>query len=953
MAAFSDIPQFLLIEYLSTINSLQSTPSIDISYLRDDVFVTKGGNLLELYIDDEENGYKKILFMFEQRTGDINKFYFFNKSNQLTFEDTYSEYSGEGYNFKVYDPSTEESVVIEDGQSVYVRNDSLFHEWLEESAETIFQNEWYSDFLIKNFINTNEIFIYFGNVYSDADNSYVVNYENMQEFTKRALPEHQRTDRIKEFLDLSFGNVFSEIYSKTKNLNTLMDTMSVDSDFLHYILEFTNWSFLDKSTFTIAEREFVRDIVFLLKKKGTISSLYILYKIFSNKSNNNLNVYERWHSSTLTGQISASDYYDYLYLHNYISNIDSDFLDNGAGAVYYSQFFPNFEWGISGTKITIHSNSSDWNINHKLNTYNINFQVYDVDFKRIFPHSSYLSDKDNLVLNFETDVSGYCFIKKCLYRKEIDTDYSNTVTPYDLIPISGSSIDHSFDMTAISYNYDSSNYGIHPGFIELRNDYIDTDITDGYIVMDQATEKKSSLVTSSVWNITHSIDKRGVLVDTYDGYNERIWPDSVQLIDKNNIKLTFSESVSGYVLLTEIGSPPESIDAVTAFEGTVLSPHYIVEIDLSTEPMDGTDILTEATHQNMISYWEKVRPINNVSNYQLLVSPESNFTGNYYNIYPSIESYAYIKSKMLTDASYFNSAESGTYFIGLFFSDNNTWIIQHNLNTYNLLTDFYDVNDTRLVPLSIEYINHNTLEVIFSEKTNGTALLSVADYRDKTSLGTITHNQNDDVIINFINNTNYSYVPEDVTLTSSNVLDVDGIINNTSVLVKSDTDKYNFSAKKTWYIEHNTGYKWFISAFYNSNDEQIQPKTVEILSNNVVKVEFSEAITGYAVLFMIEDGIDVYEKIVLNEYTSPYIVISDIQDDMTTYDYKALIKDAQEDENYIYLTAEIPESNKYTIREIGVIDSNDNVLFVTICSDIVKSDGIKMIIFYKINKEDL
>jgi len=943
MAKFSDIPQFLLAEYISILNNLQDDITTENAHLVGDTIVTRGGNLIEFYVDDV-NGYKKILLSFNN----ISNFYFFNKSNQLSYDDTYTEYIESGAYFKIFDATTLESIVIENGQSVYFRKDSLFHDWLIDDADTIFQNRWYSDFLTKNFVNINDIYIYFGNIYGDSTtNVYNINYENFPEFTKRILPEHQRTPRMKEFLNLSFGNIFQEVYNKTKNLPTLIDAMAVDNDLLNYIVEFTNWSFIYKDEYTLAEREFVRDITKLLKMKGTISSIYLLYKVFSNNSNNRLNVYEKWHDSTLTGQISASEYYNFIYLHNYMSSVGDSYLDTGAGLIYYQQFFPSFVWGTDTTNITVHTNSDSWNVNHNLNTYNINYQVYDFNFKRISPKTSMLSNLNTLDLMFDTNISGFCFVKSTAYRKTIDSGYTAVIDTIDGVPLSGSAIDHTFGMMGTSINYDENNYNIHPKIIKLSNGYIETDITDGNIVINEASEKQNSLF-SSVWTITHTLGKKGIIVDVYGVGNERIVPDEVQILDDDTIQLTFSESLSGYVLLTEIGTVPLLVNQFSNFDDLILSPHYIVELDLTAEPMSSTTILSEATSENLISYWEKTRPINNVSNYQLVFSPKSDTSGNYHNLYESTSTDAYARSKLIIDPSYFDMS-IGDYFISSFIANNDQWIVNHNLNALYLIVQCYDENDEFIKPDSIYYTDSNTVVINFGDIVNGTVLIAISDYHTTDrSIDTIYHRLGGNVIESAVTNTVQVYEPDNVTLTDGNTLTIDNILSNSIVNVKSNTETYHFTNSNIWQISHNTGYKWGISEFYNTNDEQIYPENIKLIDNNTIQVDFPRTITGYAVLYFIPEYVSIYDRLVGSS-----ISISNTQDNAVTYDYKTLISNIKEDNDFVYLTAEIPKEYKYTIREIGVIDSVDNVMFATICSDLVKDNGIKMIIFYKISKGDL
>ena len=56
-------------------------------------------------------------------------------------------------------------------------------------------------------------------------------------------------------------------------------------------------------------------------------------------------------------------------------------------------------------------------------------------------------------------------------------------------------------------------------------------------------------VANTVWNITHNANTTRVSVTVYDSANSQIIPDSVDIIDVNNIQITFNSAISGNALL--------------------------------------------------------------------------------------------------------------------------------------------------------------------------------------------------------------------------------------------------------------------------------------------------------------------------------------------------------------------------------------------------------------------
>ena len=57
----------------------------------------------------------------------------------------------------------------------------------------------------------------------------------------------------------------------------------------------------------------------------------------------------------------------------------------------------------------------------------------------------------------------------------------------------------------------------------------------------------------TTWNVNHNLDTLNPIAQAYDGANYQIIPQSVRIIDEDNIQMTFPESVSGSAVVAKGG----------------------------------------------------------------------------------------------------------------------------------------------------------------------------------------------------------------------------------------------------------------------------------------------------------------------------------------------------------------------------------------------------------------
>lgn len=196
-----------------------------------------------------------------------------------------------------------------EGTEVYFRKDSPFHEWLKDLTGYIGYNEYQVD--------SEKMFIYFGKIYpiSGTDKYHIV-YDGLKDWVMRAIPENNRDTYFIEFLDMYFDRVFFQCYNMQKNTFLLLDPKEVNENFLYYIAK-TYSIDIDEDLPELRLREWVENLIYWLKRKGTYTSLYIVWKALLGNTINRLNIYERWHDETYTGTLQASAWYDVMWHGHY------------------------------------------------------------------------------------------------------------------------------------------------------------------------------------------------------------------------------------------------------------------------------------------------------------------------------------------------------------------------------------------------------------------------------------------------------------------------------------------------------------------------------------------------------------------------------------------------------------------------------------------------------------
>ncbi len=823
---FSDIPHFIFKTYFERIfkanfQSYDNTSSLLIGPKT--TIITESSNIMEIFIEDKNFGLFPVKFKVD--------YYPMKKENKFKvelpalFESTgkkSNEISGTDYEFVLYDLKQIDIPNIENGSRVFLRKDSYFFTWLNNFGVNIFKNNYLIDFIIRNYINSDKSYIYIGDIYKNSSGmGYYIYHYNIWNYVMECIPTHQRTEKLTELVYLNFDILYNEVYSLQKDIWNLIDPFECKEDFLGNLSEYFGIDYEKyKDIDTDVKRWFLWRLPLLLKQRGTYSGLYSLWEILTKNTKNRLNVYERWYENNIffshkdreeVHEWNDEKYYwydkeptykDWLYTSFYMQTD----LYSGAGYEWYKKFH----------YITYPLKYGYETILYEKGTQNALFEVYDLDW------------------NWHK-----------IYSEELEILSDNTliIRPFlgYVIAAEGEILEEDSNEHIVKYYYNEKKI-----------------VQDGITQYDRIVGTSPDLridftSPSAEWFCSHNLSHKYLIVCAFDNEGNRIIPDKLELINEDTCILDFNSEITGYVLIKK-GELIHSADGINR----ELSTTYIVEPDLTDEPINKQEIYSKGTSEALYNLWQIFSPSVRDDQYKLLISPLSNMKGTWNNLYDS------------TLIPYFNTRTNENYgsilnncYIGVFTGE---YIkIDHYLNSEDLIIDIYH-NETPPVKMynsDIDYvriINPNSIEIKFNETQNVIILIKVGQKSveyDKwpcdPNMFCFCHNfGNREIITQFYSiDTDNCLYPEYVNLVSDDTIQTKQT--NTYFVGSHANYIEEFEDSITWEVEHYLGYDGIFVDVYDLNWNRIKPEKINVIDDNNCEISFKTSTSGYVLIKEIGD----------------------------------------------------------------------------------------------------
>jgi hypothetical protein len=301
---FSELPFYVIKGYFCqkdidgrySLPVVGQAPSDKTCSLRGEVtgITALGGYSAELYIKTSNNYYRlKGVYSVSEEDLDNSRFYsregldlsFLNsgKINKFIFEllPSGSAYMPSEFTMNELFPAPSDENYS--GSDVYFKRGSPIYDYIVAKG-------------YNSFINVNKPFIYFGKLWKgESDGTIEIDSNHFKDYIYSCLPAINRSDNYDEFLGVAFDKVYQKTYNLLKNLQSFPDPYELSEEYLAYVRETFSVPAVGSG---MIEREYLTYIVSLLKRKGTYTYIYAIWKIL-NRTSNILNIYERWHDPAI------------------------------------------------------------------------------------------------------------------------------------------------------------------------------------------------------------------------------------------------------------------------------------------------------------------------------------------------------------------------------------------------------------------------------------------------------------------------------------------------------------------------------------------------------------------------------------------------------------------------------------------------------------------------------
>lgn len=460
-----------------------------------------------------------------------------------------------------------------------------------------------------------------------------------------------------------------------------------------------------------------------------------------------------------------------------------------------------------------------------------------------------------------------------------------------------------------------------------------------------------------------------------------IWPKEVELIDTNNAKGYFTQPFQGLVNIKKLGNIVDEKEKYPVPIGTnnVFSPHYKVELDINNEPISTSEraVISNKIEKSLYEEWEKFRPEGKVAHYQIY------FLIDKFSSYGTPSSYSHYGTSIDWKHNFlinFNTA-SNAYIYSNMNDSSSTWTISHNLGTKSIIIQTFTYDLQRIYPKHIFLNNLNEIEIQFSNEQKGYVFISKASkdesfYINKENqIINYEHNLGTNNLIFQIDKQFYDKesFPYSLTMSDENIvsftydklLSMNDPLYGNILILNGDGIYEQTEASELWEIHHNSGYKIHMFQVFDENNQEVIPKNIEFIDENMMSVTFGSPIAGKIVLKNIGNNPQYSDGVLLEKAQKGNLElrIGNKKESLAAIQMKSTISNliltqeitsCEVTDTYITLNFEIPWNNNYEIYQWGLYEKATlgNLLYAYSSGDLIyKIKGMNLLISYKIKRE--
>ncbi len=419
----------------------------------------------------------------------------------------------------------------------------------------------------------------------------------------------------------------------------------------------------------------------------------------------------------------------------------------------------------------------------------------------------------------------------------------------------------------------------------------------------------------------------------------------------------------------------------------LLSPHYRVELDLSTQPMGNGNIIDEEMYNVLLEKFEQFRPVARYSTYSQVIGLLSDFTDTYSDTYDG--KYAeYIKTKC-TKPVY--GPIAGNYIFANWSTTETEISIVHNLGTKDILVQLYTIPEfERIIPSNIIINSDNSLIVNLSTPTPFYAFIaSVKEFPDESNeidvfpVDTDTGSSNVSPIIDIWkqqNSNEYRYLmypashyfdagsPHTVSIPST----ASGMTYHEITL--NGPYFYTVTGSLSHTITHSLGTQGIVVEVFKISGTTFTKITpVSVILTDLDTLELNVTDTGtYSVIIRKVTNWPYFDTISDVMYFLSYLKLGEgsststynpmitstgaLQDeiDSSYYTVRSFDKyDATSEYSTYNIKVVIDINRNINITEAGLFNTSDELVYYTTCSPIFAAEGTRLTLYYTLEGDTL
>jgi len=700
------------------------------------------------------------------------------------------------------------------------RKNGVVQEYVDNLIET--GSDFTNTIPMDYFINPHKIHQYIGKLYPEKEaNQYRIEYWGYDRYAITCIPEHNQTPRLKEFFEITLDKVYNSVYNRSRDIKTLLDAKEIPLSYLPYLAQIYNYTFnksyyeslfidkvsLETRTREKRLREITSNIINYLKRKGTYSSLYIIFKNLFWTTENNINVYERWHTDSVFSLSHDYDLEPHFVDFNYLNYYDQ--ISVGCAGTDYYTLVSGKGFNVPFENCYIHKQlieSDKWYIAHSLNDRIPAIQCLDSNLNLLIPDEIACIDDGSCMLTFNENMRGFALIAKSQYVNpvlsltEFHTHNLNQIAPivqgYSptsftygtvTIPASGSYL---FDtvMPSGTTQVLISNTSIDDGtyVIALSGDYFHTQITP-----------------SATWHIEHDLESRAIMVDFYTSQPTSAWAITHTLNSKDLVYQIYSD---------DLYNKEASVSNIT---------NSVVKVNFNV-PESGHILLAAADETITLASsgaWMKTYLASGGS-IPLVQTYDSTYTDLDLDIRPVFANTVALSSTSVTSG--YLEIKSPDYVETILYNTD-VWYIEHGLESLNVIVNVYEAIKASSFLLANEYMSSNLYLQAFS---NEGRLLNTVTLSASTDTITVSLSADEQIFVN-----SYQVDHPHATFTYTQMV-----------------------PSASWWVEHYLD-TYAINVRVYSGGSEIDPEEMVIYNKNWTHLTFTSPITGYVDIYLSEKNL--------------------------------------------------------------------------------------------------